>query len=59
MERVLKIAVKGLDIPLASLPQDVRCRDTETHRFWFNYGNEPAQIDGQSLAPAEVRWKEL
>lgn len=58
MERVLRIAVEGLDIPLASLPQDVRCRDTETHRFWFNYGNEPAQIDGQSLAPAEVRWKE-
>ncbi|MEQ8480379.1 MAG: beta-galactosidase [Hoeflea sp.] len=36
------------------LPDDVRCRDTGTERFWFNYGACEHTVQGRSLPPISV-----
>jgi len=42
-----------------SLPEGLRVRDTESHRFVFNYGPDPAPYNDQMIAPAGVYWHEL
>ena len=39
-----------------ALPDGLRVRDTDTHRFIFNYGSKPAAYEGQDVAPAGVIW---
>jgi beta-galactosidase len=36
------------------LPDGVRCRDTATERFWFNYDTEAHEVSGRLLAPISV-----
>jgi len=47
-----------LDIPTELMPASVRCRDTRTHRFYFNYGNQAQNIAGVTIEPAGVYWSE-
>lgn len=54
MLRVLSEACARAGIPTRRMPEGVRCRETASERFWFNYGVAPAEIDGVSLAPAGV-----
>lgn len=58
-DRLVADAAKKCGIATQHLPEGVRLRDTPTHRFYFNYGPEPCQIDGMTLAPAGVAWKAL
>ena len=49
----------GEGIETLALPDGLRVRDTETHRFVFNYGPEPAPYKDTVLPPAGVYWHEL
>jgi len=46
-------------IEILSMPEGLRVRDTETHRFVFNYGPDPLLYNDQTIAPAGVYWHEL
>ncbi len=54
MGRVLGAACSRAGIATLQMPEGVRCRETETERFWFNYGSTAAQIGDQELPPAGV-----
>ncbi len=41
-------------VPVQTLPEGVRIRDTRTERFWFNYSTVPVTIEGRTLPPAGV-----
>ena len=41
------------------LPDGLRIRDTDTHRFVFNYAPEPQTWNGTEIAPAGVHWEAL
>lgn len=42
-----------------ALPEGLRLRDTDTHRFVFNYAPEPMTWNGVEIAPAGVHWVAL
>ncbi len=46
-------------LPTIRLPDGLRLRDTATHRFVFNYGQDEAEWKGHSIAPAGVHWESL
>ena len=50
-------ADEALDV--VNLPDGLRIRDTETHRFIFNYAPETQSIDGVTVPPAGVHWRPL
>jgi beta-galactosidase len=39
------------------LPEGVRLRHTGSHRFAFNYANQPRDFEGTRLQPAGVQWR--
>ena len=41
------------------MPAGVRVRDTDTHRFWFNYNPHSVTIDGNEIPTAGVTWQKL
>ena len=41
------------------LPDGLRIREDETHRFVFNYSPEPLDWNGKTLPPAGVHWEPL
>ncbi|MGB0799193.1 MAG: beta-galactosidase, partial [Planktomarina sp.] len=41
------------------LPADLRIRDTDQHRFWFNYGPDAVTFEDKTFAPAGVHWEVL
>lgn len=41
------------------LPDGLRLRDSQSHRFWFNYGDSPVAHAGLTLPPAGVHWHSL
>ena len=41
-------------VPVQTLAEGVRIRDTQTERFWFNYSAVPVTIEGRTLPPAGV-----
>ena len=43
-----------LDIETIDLPEGVRVRDTQSERFWFNYGPQSATVCGREIASAGV-----
>lgn len=54
--RIVEAAAGKAGLATRRLPEGVRLRDTATHRFAFNYGPEPAELDGTVLPPAGVAW---
>ncbi|MEX0368172.1 MAG: beta-galactosidase [Ruegeria sp.] len=50
--RLLEQVLSGLD--LERMPEGVRCRDTGTERFWFNYSDRDVQIGSETLPAAGV-----
>jgi beta-galactosidase len=44
---------------IMDLPRDIRIRDTQTHRFWFNYGPKPVTWNDMTLPAAGVQWEIL
>lgn len=46
------LSAAGVDI--LELPEGVRIRDTQGHRFWFNYNAEPCNVGEVTLSAAGV-----
>jgi beta-galactosidase len=55
-DRIVVMLADKAGIDVLDLPPGVRVRDTGTHRFYFNYGPEAVEVEGNTLAPAGVRW---
>lgn len=53
-EQILTALLELVGVPTKSLPGGLRCRDTATHRFWFNYDNRNLEYGDKRLNPAEV-----
>lgn len=59
MARILRSELTAAGISVRPLPAGLRCRDTATHRFWFNYGDSPVRAGDVTLEPAGVFWEQL
>ncbi len=57
--RILSDACIAQNISIINLPNNVRVRDTESHRFWFNYSEAEIEIGKVKLAPSGVVWESL
>ena len=55
-DRIVTDACLDLGIPTERLESGLRIRDTDTHRFVFNYGAQPASYRGQQVPAAGVIW---
>ena len=55
-DRILGGLCREAGIGTRRLPDGLRLRDTETHRFWFNYAPEPVTVDGATIPAAGVLW---
>ncbi len=56
---ILRKLCAGIGIETLDLPEGLRVRDTEQHRFWINYGPDPVTFDGRRIAAADVHWEPL
>ncbi len=59
MRRLIQLASDRAGISWLDLPESVRCRDTDTDRFWFNYGTCTHEVRGKTLPPLSVTRQEL
>ncbi|NVK00229.1 MAG: beta-galactosidase [Oceanospirillaceae bacterium] len=57
MKRIYSELCNELSIEYTPLPEGVRVRDTQTHRFYFNYDNQDQSVNGVDLPPASVIWQ--
>ena len=57
--RILSDACIAQNISITNLPNSVRVRDTESHRFWFNYSETESIVGKVKLAPSGVVWESL
>ena len=57
--RLLVQVAQEQGLPIMDLPRDIRIRDTQTHRFWFNYGPKPVMWNDMTLPAAGVHWEIL
>lgn len=51
MERVLQEAAGRAGLRTEIMPGGLRCRETASEKFYFNYGPDSADIAGKKLAP--------
>lgn len=58
-DRIIVDATVACGVKTLELPDGLRIRDTQSHRFYFNYAPEPLSFDGIELPPAGVHWKAL
>ena len=56
LDRILQDACAAQGLAVTILPEGLRIRDTETHRFWFNYNPEAVTHEGLTIAAAGVHW---
>ena len=59
LTRILQRACAAEGIETDPLPEGLRRRDTDTHRFLFNYNAVPAEWGGVTIPPAGVHWTAL
>ena len=59
LDRMLSALCHAQGIPVEVLPEGLRRRDTDTHRFWFNYNPVPVEWGGVVIPPAGVWWEAL
>ncbi|SIO03676.1 beta-galactosidase [Vannielia litorea] len=55
MRWLIKLVSDRAGLQSLDLPENVRCRDTGTERFWFNYGTAPCEVYGKTLPPVSVK----
>jgi beta-galactosidase len=55
-KRIVRHLCTVADLPVVDLPEGLRLRDTQTHRFCFNYAPDPIEFNGQVIEPAGVIW---
>lgn len=53
-QRVVKSVCGMANVPTLEMPEGVRCRNTGTHLFWFNYDNKHHNVSEQVLEPGGV-----
>ncbi|GHA45266.1 beta-galactosidase [Amylibacter ulvae] len=53
---VIKSLCTAAGIETLNLPDGLRVRDTQTHRFYINYAPEPCEMDGITINGADVVW---
>ena len=53
-DRILRDLCGDAGVAVMDLPEGLRVRDTGAERFWFNYGTQAVQFEGQELAAAGV-----
>ena len=53
--KLFKKLLKDQGINYVEMPEGVRQRSTKNHKFIWNYSNKDQNIDGITLAPAEVK----
>ena len=56
-DRIITDLCSALDMPVLSLPDGLRVRDTNTHRFIFNYAADPRNWNGTEIPAAGVHWE--
>ncbi len=54
MDRLVEIVCARAGLPFAALPAGLRCRDTETERFWFNYNPYEVETEHGTVPAAGV-----
>ncbi|MEQ8306823.1 MAG: beta-galactosidase [Hoeflea sp.] len=54
MFRLVRTVSDRAGLATLDLPDDVRCRDTGTERFWFNYSTREHEVQGKTLPPISV-----
>lgn len=59
LDRLIAEACVAESIPTTPVPGGLRIRDSDSHRFYFNYGTEPVVFEGIHLQPAGVAWRAL
>ena len=57
--RLLVKLAQEKNLPIMDLPKEIRIRDTETHRFWLNYGPNEVTCNNITLPAAGVHWEVL
>jgi len=57
LARILTALCAEQGIASETLPEGLRCRDTASHRFWFNYNPAPITWQGLTLPAAGVLWQ--
>ncbi|MEL7027413.1 MAG: beta-galactosidase, partial [Pseudomonadota bacterium] len=55
-DRVVAILADMAGLKTEAMTGGLRLRDTETHRFVFNYGPEAQDYDGRMIAVGELAW---
>jgi beta-galactosidase len=55
-DAILGRACTALGLATEDLPEGLRLRDTEQHRFAFNYGPEPVTFGDKTIDAAGVAW---
>ena len=56
LTRILQRACATEGVETDPLPEGLRRRDTDTHRFLFNYNAVPVEWGGVTIPPAGVHW---
>ncbi len=59
LDRIFAELCAEIGVQTHDLPRDLRLRDTDTHRFLFNYGPEPVTWNGVTIPAAGVHWQPL
>ncbi|MDO8881682.1 beta-galactosidase [Pseudotabrizicola sp.] len=59
LDRILTAACHRAGLKTTTLPDGLRQRDSDTHRFWFNYNPDPVEWEGITVPPAGVHWQAL
>ncbi|MDJ0823233.1 MAG: beta-galactosidase [Paracoccaceae bacterium] len=54
LDRLVAMMCEAAGLPCLALPDGVRCRETGTERFWFNYAAEARACPAGPLPPAGV-----
>ena len=55
--RLLDMLAEQAGLDLMDLPPDLRLRETDSHRFWFNYGPRAVTYQNITLPAAGVHWE--
>ncbi|OSP56348.1 beta-galactosidase [Pseudoruegeria sp. SK021] len=59
LDRLIATACATEGIPRTPVPDGLRIRDSDTHRFYFNYGPHSVVFDGMALPAAGVAMRPL
>ena len=54
-KRILRSLCESVSLPILDLPEGVRVRETASHRFIFNHNAEAIDVDGETIAAADLR----